>query len=96
MIPFTPHLANECLSNLDCEDTNKWPKINIEAIDNLKINMAVQINGKTRDIISINKDLREKDLDKFIRTSSKANKYIKDKKIIKTIFIKNKIINYIL
>ncbi len=96
MIPFTPHLANECLSNLDCEDTNKWPKINIEAIDNLKINMAVQINGKTRDIISINKDLQEKDLDKFIRTSSKANKYIKDKKIIKTIFIKNKIINYIL
>ena len=96
MIPFTPHLANECLSNLDCEDTNKWPKINIVAIDNLKINMAVQINGKTRDIISINKDLQEKDLDKFIRTSSKANKYIKDKKIIKTIFIKNKIINYIL
>ena len=96
MIPFTPHLAHECLSNLNCEHISKWPEIDIKAIDNLKINIAVQINGKTRDIISIRKDLKEKDIDKLIRASSKANKFIKDKKIIKTIFIKNKIINYIL
>ena len=61
-----------------------------------KINLAVQINGKTRDIINIKKDLEEKDIYKTIINHSKAKKYIEDRKIIKTIFVKNKIINYII
>ncbi len=96
MLPFTPHLANECLMHLNCKDVDKWPEINTKVLENLKIDFAVQVNGKTRDIISINKDLSEKDVDKITRKSSKASKYIIDKKIVKTIFIKNKIINYII
>ena len=95
MVPFTPHLAHECLSNLSCKDINKWPKIDDKILNNIKINIAVQVNGKTRDILSIDKNLAENDVDKIIRKSSKANKYIDGKKIIKTIFISNKIINYI-
>ena len=96
MIPFTPHLANERLLNLNCKDVNKWPEIDTKVLKNLKINFAIQVNGKTRDIILVNKDLNEKDVDKITRKSSKASKYIVDKKIVKTIFIKNKIINYII
>ena len=33
MIPFTPHLAHECLSNLNCKETNKWPKINEKVVE---------------------------------------------------------------
>ena len=59
------------------------------------MNVVIQVNGKTRDVINVNKNLNEKDLDKLIKSISKAKKYIVDKKIIKTIYIKNKIINYI-
>ena len=95
MIPFTPHLAHECLEIHKCKSTNVWPEI---GQNNLleKINLAVQINGKTRDIINIKKDLEEKDIYKAIINHSKAKKYIEDGKIIKTIFVKNKIINYII
>ena len=96
MLPFTPHLANECLQNLNCKDVDKWPEINSKVLENLEINFAVQVNGKTRDIILIKKDLSEKDVDKIARKSPKTSKYIIDKKIVKTIFIKNKIINYII
>ena len=96
MIPFTPHLAHECLSNLNCKDTEKWPKINETVFDNIKINIAVQVNGRTRDILSIEKNLLEIEVNKIIRKNSKANKHISDKKVIKTIFIKNKVINYII
>ena len=96
MIPFTPHLAHECLSNLNCKDTEKWPKINETVFDNIKINIAVQINGRTRDILSIEKNLLETEVDKIIRKNSKANKHLSNKKVIKTIFIKNKVINYII
>ena len=96
MIPFTPHLANECLSNLNCKESNKWPKIDEKILENLKINMVIQVNGKTRDVLNIKKDLNEKEINKLTLNSSKANKYLENKKIIKTIFIKNKIINYII
>ena len=96
MIPFTPHLAHECLSNLNCKETNKWPKINEKILENVKINMVIQVNGKTRDVLNVEKNINQKEIDKLIMKSSKAKKYLVNKKIIKTIFIKNKIINYII
>ena len=93
MIPFVPHLAHECLEFLGCKSINKWP--NIEKNIQEEIKLAVQINGKTRDIINVNKDLVEKEIKEIILKSSKAKKYIENKKIDKTIFIKNKIVNYI-
>ncbi len=94
MVPFTPHLANECLEILKCKSPNKWPEIqkNIEQ----EVNFAIQVNGKTRDIIKINKDLDERSIKSIVLDISKAKKFIRDKTIIKTVFIKNKIINYII
>ncbi len=96
LIPFTPHLANECLSNLKCKDINLWPKINTNVLENLDINLVIQINGKTRDVINIKKDTNEVEINKIIKKTSKAYKYLDNKKIKKTIFVNNKIINYIL
>ena len=95
LIPFAPHLANECLELLNCKSTNIWPEIDQENILD-EVKLAVQINGKTRDIISIKKNLGEKEIKQIIIDQSKANKYIYDQKIIKTIFVKNKIVNYII
>ena len=96
MIPFTPHLAYECLSNLKCNEMNKWPNINKKAVENANINMVIQINGRTRDVLNVAKDISENDIENLIKKNSKAKKYLVDKKIIKTIFVKNKIINYII
>ena len=48
-----------------------------------KINLAVQINGKTRDIINIKKDSEEQNIYQAIINHSKAKKYIKIKKYLK-------------
>ena len=50
MIPFAPHLAHECLNLLKCKSINEWLKI--EKVFR-EISFAIQINGKTRDIIKI-------------------------------------------
>ena len=94
MIPFTPHLAHECLEFTNCSDVSNWPKIDKKNILD-DISLAVQVNGKTRDVINIKKDMDEKSITKIINQSSKAKKHLDRKKIIKTIFVKNKIINYI-
>ena len=75
MVPFTPHLANECLSNLNCKEVNKWPKINDKILKNTKINMVIQVNGKTRDVINVSQDLNENEINKIIKDASKANKH---------------------
>ena len=94
MTPFIPHLANECLELLKCKNKNEWPKV--DPLITEDINLPIQINGKTRDIIKINKDQTVNEIKEKVLVNSKAKKYIIDKKIIKTIFIKNKIINYII
>ena len=95
MIPFTPHIAYECLEMLKCSSSNKWPVIDKKNILN-ETKLAVQINGKTRDILTVKKNLLEKEIKKIVLENSKAKKYINEKKITKTIFVKNKIINYII
>ena len=94
MTPFIPHLANECLELMSCKDTHMWPKIEKNNLENIKI--AVQINGKTRDIMTVKENIDQKEIAGLILKNSKAKKYIEGKKITKTIFVKNKIINYII
>jgi len=94
LIPFIPHLAYECLELFKCKITDDWPKIEKNRL--IDIPFAVQVNGKTRDIIKIEEDLTEKQVNERVMQTSKAKKYLENKKIIKTIFVNNKIINYII
>ena len=58
--------------------------------------MAIQINGKTRDIISVNKDLTQEEISAIISTNKKIKKFMSSRKLLKTIFVKNRIVNYII
>ncbi len=95
LIPFTPHLANECLELLNIKNTSEWPKYDDKKFLE-KMSIAIQINGKTRDVLKLNKDCSEEQVNKMILLNSKAKKYLENKKIKKTIFVKNKILNYII
>ena len=46
--------------------------------------------------ISIDKDLMEKDINNIVFNNTKTKKYFEGKKVKRTIFVKNKIINYLL
>ena len=70
MIPFTPHLAHECLEILGCKTTEKWPEIKGNLIE--EVQFAIQVNGKTRDVMLINKDLDEKGVKLLIMEKSKV------------------------
>ncbi len=94
ILPLTPHIANEILDLHKCKTKNKWPSIKNNYIEEIKF--AIQVNGKTRDIITVKKNTDQNIIERIISKESKAEKFIKDKTILKTIFVKNKIINYII
>ena len=89
LIPFVPHLSREILEKFNAKEPLRWPKINENQLLN-EIKFAVQVNGKTRDIITINKDENEKNIDKIVKNKSKAKKYIDGKTIIKLFLLKIK------
>jgi leucyl-tRNA synthetase len=96
LIPFVPHLAHECLEQMGAKEVDKWPEINNELILADRIKIAIQINGKTKEVIEVKKDLNE---DSAIKESKKRKKIIDNlinKEIIKIIFVKNRIINYLI
>ena len=81
MVPFVPHIANECLELMNCENLDKWPKIDKTKLSE-QVKLAVQINGKTRDIIEIKKDLLEKDIKKLVSKNFKTKNILKIKKYL--------------
>ena len=97
LIPFTPHLASECIEKLEKQNANldAWPIINKDLIGRKKIKMAIQINGKTKEIIEVKQDLSEKEAVEESKMNDKVSKSLINKTITRTIFIKNKIINYL-
>ena len=96
LIPFTPHLASECLEKLQIKDTDKWPNIDKSLLNKLSIKIAIQINGKTKEIVEMNSDLDQDQAIEISKKNEKIKKSLENKEIIRTIFVKNKIINYLI
>jgi leucyl-tRNA synthetase len=61
-----------------------------------KVRLAIQINGKTKKIIEVDRDIDENKVLKECLKDKKISEQINEKKIIRTIFVKNKIINYLI
>tara|TARA_B100001057_G_scaffold431381_1_gene458781 strand:+ start:1086 stop:3638 length:2553 start_codon:yes stop_codon:yes gene_type:complete len=96
MSPVTPHFSYECLEILKNKDLIKWPNVNNEYLKSNEKIVVIQINGKKRNTMIIKEELSEKSLINRIKEMKIVDRYIKNKEIIKTIYIKNKLINIIL
>jgi leucyl-tRNA synthetase len=96
LIPFVPHIANECLEHLNAKEINVWPEANNKLTLDEKIKIAIQINGKTREIIEVKKNLEEKSVIHESKKIKKINDQLAENEIQKIIFVKNKIINYLI
>jgi leucyl-tRNA synthetase len=97
--PFIPHFASECLDELKEFKNIKsdiWPKPEEKYLKNENVTIVIQINGKKREVLEVKMDCKENKILEIINQNSKIIDYIKDKKIIKTIFVPNKIINLII
>jgi leucyl-tRNA synthetase len=95
MNPFIPHFSNECLNTIN-ESQIKWPKISKEDLIEENINFVVQINGKKRAVLKVKRDVIEKEILEIINLNLEIEKFLKDQKIKKSIFIPNRLINIIL
>ncbi len=96
LIPFTPHLAYECLEQHGEKNPDIWPEIDKTKLLSEKVTIAIQINGKTKEVVKVKKDLDEKNVINETKKIKKIKENLMNKEIIKIIFVKNKIINYLI
>jgi len=94
--PIIPHITNEALEMLNISEGEKvWPTFDKKIIIESTLPIVIQINGKKRGLIEINRDSNENDIMNKIIEDKNIKKYFKSKKIIKKIFVPNKLINII-
>ena len=96
MSPVLPHFSSECLNLIGIKKNVEWPKHSEKFIHDEKIIIVIQINGKKRGLVNLEKEAKEDDLLKIIKNDEKIDKYLKDQEIKKVIYVKNKIINIII
>ena len=65
-------------------------------LEDINVNFVIQINGKKRLIINIKKGINEEDLLKIVKKDERMKKYLNKKEIKKTIFVKDRLINFLL
>ncbi len=95
--PIIPHFSNECLQKLKISTDNlEWPTVDQKYLEQEKFNIVTQINGKKRKVFSVSKPIDQKTLIEDIKKDEQIKKYLDNKQIIKTIYIENKLINFII
>ena len=93
LMPLTPHLAHEC-----CRKINKnfyWPKYDPNLLKDENCKIVIQVNGKKRDVLEMPIDSEEISIIKKSKEMDNVSKYIENTVVIKNIYIKNKLLNFI-
>jgi leucyl-tRNA synthetase len=93
LVPLVPHIAHEFV-----EKINKkfyWPKYDPKLLKEENCSIVIQVDGRKRGMIEIQKNLEEKVVINKCKEIENVSKYIINTKIMKNIYIKNKLINFI-
>lgn len=96
---FAPHIAEELWSQTNKETLicqQVWPSLDESKIIELQITYAIQVNGKLRASLDIKGNLFENDVVQKANELPNIIEYLKDSKIQKTIFVKDKIVNFVI
>ncbi|KAK8592249.1 hypothetical protein V6N13_062835 [Hibiscus sabdariffa] len=97
--PYAPHMAEELWSRLGHPDSIAYatfPKADPVYLKESTIVLPVQINGKTRGTIEVEKGCSEGDAFTLASQDEKLSKYLDGKPIKKRIYVPGKILNVIL
>lgn len=97
--PFVPHLAQELWELIDQKSEltfEAWPSFDDKYLIYNEISIPVQINGKRRSEISIKVNDTKENILKLARSDPKVLTYLKDKNIIKEIYVEGRIINIVI
>ena len=96
--PFAPHLCEELWGILGNKKTlvyEPWPEYNPELTKESTLTLAIQINGKVRDEITVAAETSEEEIKKLVLASEKVQKWLEGKEPKKVIYVKGKLVSVV-
>jgi len=99
LTPFAPHITEELWNKLGHKSIlalESWPKADPKKLEELEVTMAIQINGKVRGEILVTFEENEEEIVNRAKEMPSVDKWFVGKEIVKVIFVKNRLINFVL
>lgn len=96
--PLAPHVCEEIWSKFNLSSTiayEKWPEYDAAKLVENTVEVVIQINGKLRSKIEVDKDLDKNKLQDLALNDEKIKTLISGKDICKVIVVPNKIVNIV-
>ena len=96
--PFVPHISKtlwEILYPESSIENSQWPQVDERALIKDEISIVLQVNGKLRANMLISTEDSEEEIKNNALSQENIMKYTGNKKIMKTIYIKNKLLNIV-
>jgi leucyl-tRNA synthetase len=98
LAPFAPHITEELWEKLGNEKSiflEKWPEYDPGKATEAQVTMAVSVNGKVRDTLTVMRDIPEEELRLKVLSNEKVQKYLEGKEPKKIIVVPNRIVNIV-
>ena len=98
MAPATVHMCDEIYSQLGAKNSihnEAWPEFDDNLAKTNSIQLVVQVNGKTRDLIETSADTPQDELKELAKNSPKAQQFIEGKEIVKIIVVPARLVNIV-
>ena len=98
LAPFTPHITEELwhmLGYAGSVHAQSWPQVDESALVVDEVEMAIQINGKVREKITVSVDMPEEELRAQCLAMDRVKEFIDGKQIVKFIVVPKKIVNIV-
>ncbi|NMD37096.1 MAG: leucine--tRNA ligase [Christensenellaceae bacterium] len=98
LYPVSPHIAEEMYERLGYEggiSLVAWPEYDESAMEKDEYEIAIQINGKVRGRMIIPSNMSKEEAEKELPLREEVIELLKGQKVIKAIFVPNRLINVI-
>ncbi|MFA5007661.1 MAG: leucine--tRNA ligase [Candidatus Omnitrophota bacterium] len=96
--PFTPHVSEEVNSTLGFKGSilkRNWPQFNEEYIKTAEVEIAVSVNGKLRDKLTINVNWSKEEIEKKALSLEKVVNILAGKLPKKIIYVEKRMVNIV-
>jgi len=98
LAPFAPYITEELWHQLGHKTSihlEKWPKYDKKMLKEKEFELIIQINGKIRDKIKAPINLEEGKVKKLVLNRPKIKRFLMEQKPKKIIYVKNRLINFV-
>lgn len=98
LAPFAPHLAEEIWSIYGNDGTISyvsWPKYEESKLVSDTVEIVVQILGKVKVKLNVEKGLSKEELEKVVLENEDVKKLLLEKNVVKVISVPNKLVNIV-